>query len=179
MRLRNGVAILVRHMRLRNALAILVIALVLASTCIQIASALPPLENGISFPVGTFVIPMDEKQADRVLVFGFVHALVYENVTLFRVIEPPNVTLSTNMTASPAAFYGGPFLVYPADLAKIAHVRNDPDFRHVTVGQLTAQETLNNIFRVVQPTKILVVKGDPPWGKTDVTLDEMKIPYTI
>jgi hypothetical protein len=166
-------------MRLRNAVAILVIALVLASTCIQIASALPPLENGVSFPAGTFVIPMDEKQADRVLVFGLVHALLYENATLFRVIEPPNVTLSTNMTASPAAFYGGPFLVYPVDSAKVAQVRSELDFRHVTVGQLTAQVTLNNIFRVTQPTKILVVKGEPPWGETDVTLDDMNIPYTI
>jgi hypothetical protein len=83
------------------------------------------------------------------------------------------------MTASPVAFYGGPFLVYSVDSAKVAQVRSEPDFRHVTVGQLTTQETLNNIFRVTEPTKILVVKGEPPWGKTDVTLDDMKIPYTI
>ena len=148
---------------------------------ITIASALPPLENGMSFPAGAFVIPMDEKQAQRILVFGFVHALLRDPnpIVLFRVIEPPNVTLSTNMTASPAAFYGGPFLVLPNDSAKVAQVKNNPDFRHVTVGKLTTQHTLNNIFRVTEPTKILVVKGEPPWGRTDTTLDAMKIPYTL
>jgi RNA polymerase subunit RPABC4/transcription elongation factor Spt4 len=168
-------------MRHRNVAAVLLISLAAASMWITIASALPPLETGISFPAGTFVIPMDEKQAQRILVFGFVHALVRDPnpIVLFRVIEPPNVTLSTNMTASPAAFYGGPFLVYPSDSAKVTQVKNNPDFKYVTVGKLTTQHTLNNIFRVSVPTKILVVKGEPPWGRTDTTLDTMKIPYTL
>jgi hypothetical protein len=168
-------------MRHRNAAAVLLILLATASMWIPVAFALPPLENGMSFPAGTFVIPMDEKQAERILVFGFVHALLREPnpIVLFRVIEPPNVTLSTNMTASPAVFYGGPFLVYPSDSGKIAEVRNETAFKHVTVGELTTQQTLNNIFRVTEPTKILVVKGDPAWGRTDMTLDAMKIPYTL
>jgi hypothetical protein len=168
-------------MRHRNVAVVLLILLAATSMWITIASALPPLEDGMSFPAGAFVIPMDEKQAQRILVFGFVHALLRDPnpIVLFRVIEPPNVTLSTNMTASPAAFYGGPFLVYPSDSAKVAQVKNDPDFRHVTVGTLTTQHTLNNIFRVTEPTSILVVKGEPPWGRTDTTLDEMKIPYTL
>ncbi len=168
-------------MRHRNVASVLLILLAATSMWITIASALPPLENGISFPAGALVIPMDDKQAERILVFGFVHALLRDPnpIVLFRVIEPPNVTLSTNMTASPAAFYGGPFLVYPSDSAKVAQVKNKPDFRHVTVGTLTTQQTLNNIFRVTEPTKILVVKGEPPWGTTDTTLDAMKIPYTL
>jgi hypothetical protein len=162
-------------------MAVLAIMLAIASTLLPVAFALPPLENGISFPAGAFVIPMDEKQAERILVFGFVHALLRgpNPITLFRVIEPPNVTLSTNMTASPATFAGGPFLVYPGDSAKVAQLKNKPDFKHVSIGVLTTQHTLNNIFRVSEPTKILVVKGEPAWGRTDITLDAMKIPYNL
>ena len=166
-------------MRRRIVVAVLVIALAVASTLMPVALALPPLENGMSFPAGTLVIPMDEKQAERILVFGFVHALMRDpnGIPLFRVIEPPNVTLSTNMTASPTVFIGGPFLILPSDAAKVAQVRNTSGFQGVTVGVLTSQQVLNNIFRVRTPTKILVVRGDPAWGTTDVTLDEMRIPY--
>jgi len=167
-------------MRLANILAVFVIALATSCTWLPIALALPPLEN-ISFPAGTFVIPMDEKQAERILVFGYVHALLAppNPIQIFRVIEPPNVTLSTNMTALPKLFTGGPFLVMPSDASKVAAVRNRSEFKHVTVGTLTSPQTLNNIFRVREPTKILVVRGEPPWGRTDVTLDAMKIPYNI
>jgi len=168
-------------MRLRNLAAVVVILIAIASMWTPIAFSLPPLENGVSFPAGTFVIPMDGKQADRILVFGYVHALLDapNPITLYRVIEPPNVTLTTNMTASPVVFAGGPFLVYPSDAAKIVQTKSRPDFKKVTVGTLTTQHVVNNIFRVTVPTKILVVKGDPPWGRTDVALDAMKIPYTI
>jgi hypothetical protein len=168
-------------MRLRNVAAVVVILLALASTWTPIVFALPPLENGVSFPAGTFVIPMDGKQAERILVFGYVHALLAapNPITLFRVIEPPNVTLTTNMTASPAVFAGGPFLVRSSDAAKVTQVKSRSDFKKVTVGTLTTQHVLNNIFRVEEPTKILVVKGEPPWGRTDLTLGAMKIPYNI
>jgi len=168
-------------MRSRNVIAVLVIMLAIASTWLPAAFALPPLENGMSFPAGTFVVPMDEKQAERILVFGFVHALLRDPnpIQLFRVIEPPNVTLTTNMTASPAVFKGGPFLIFPGDAAKLAQVRNKPEFKRVTVGVLTTQHVLDNIFRVSVPTKILVVKGEPAWGRTDITLDAMKIPYNL
>ncbi|MGA2237793.1 MAG: hypothetical protein ABSG74_01130 [Candidatus Bathyarchaeia archaeon] len=168
-------------MRVRNVVAVLVILLAIASTFTPIAFALPPLENGITFPAGTFVIPMDGHQAERILVFGFVHALLADpnGIQLFRLIEPPNVTLTTNMTAAPAVFAGGPFLVYPSDAAKVAQVKSETGFKHVTVGVLTTQHVLNNIFRVTIPTKILVVMGEPAWGRTDTTLDAMKIPYNI
>ena len=168
-------------MRLTKTLAVLVIVLTTTSMWLPTALALPPLENNISFPAGSFVIPMDEKQAERILVFGFVHALLRSPnpIQIFRVIEPPSVTLSTNMTASPEPFTGGPFLVLPGDASKMAQVKNKPEFKHVTVGALTSQHTLNNIFRVREPTKILLVKGEPAWGRTDITLDAMKIPYNL
>jgi len=168
-------------MQLTRVLAILLIAVATTSICLPIGLGLPPLENNVSFPAGSFVIPMDEKQAERILVFGYVHALLRSPnpIQIFRVIEPPNATLSTNMTASPKLFTGGPFLVFPGDASKIIEVKNRPEFKHVTVGTLNSQQTLNNIFRVRDPTKILVVKGEPAWGRTDLTLDAMKIPYNL
>jgi len=160
-------------------LALFLIVLVSVSVFTPIAFSLPPLESNVTFPVDTLVIPMDEKQAERILVFGFVHALLRSPspIKIFRVIEPPDVTLPTNLTATPKVFMGGPFLVFSGDAAKVTQVKNRPEFKHVTVGTLTAQQTLSNIFRVRDPTKILVVKG--LWGRTDITLDAMKIPYNI
>lgn len=165
-------------MRLTRLVVVLLIVLTLASAWLPIAYALPPLET-VTFPAGTFVLPMDEKQAERILVFGFVHALLRSPnpITIYRVIEPPNVTLSWNVTASPKVFAGGPFLVFPGDASKISQVKSKPEFKKVTVGTLTAQQTLSNIFRVRDPTTILVVKG--LWGRTDMTLDAMKIPYNL
>jgi len=164
--------------RLTRLVAAVLVVLTVAAAWLPMAYALPPLET-VTFPAGTFVIPMDEKQAERILVFGFVHALLRapNPITIFRVIEPPNVTLSWNVTASPKLFAGGPFLVFPGDASKISEVKSKPEFKKVTVGTLTTQETLSNIFRVRDPTKILVVKG--LWGRTDITLDAMKIPYKL
>lgn len=166
-------------MRLTNIVAVLLIALATTSAFLPVAFSLPPLDNNVSFPVGTFVVPMDEKQTERILVFGFVHALLRSPnpIEIFRVIETPNVTLSTDLTASPEPFAGGPFLILPSDASKVLAVMNRPEFKHVTVGTLTTQHVLDNIFRVRDPTKILVVKG--LWGRTDLTLDSMKIPYDI
>ncbi len=166
-------------MRPTKLLVVFLVSLFAVSLFLPAVQSLPPLENNVVFPAGTFVIPMDEKQAERILVFGFVHALLRtpNPIQIFRVIEPPNVTLSTNVTATPKIFTGGPFLVFPSDASKISQIKNSAEFRHVTVGTLTTQHVLNNIFRVRDPTKILVVKG--LWGRTDITLNAMKIPYNI
>ena len=157
-----------------------ILCLLLAALSIQlpVAHALP-LENGVTFQVGTFVIPMDEKQAERIVVYGFVDALLRfsNNIRIFRVIEPPDVTLSTNLSPSPKSFTGGPFLVYSSDASSLIQVKSRPEFMKVTVGTLTTQQTLNSILRITEPTKTLVVKG--LWGRTDLTLDAMMIPYTI
>jgi hypothetical protein len=149
------------------------------AACLPIALAVPPLEDHITFPAGTFVIPMDEKQAERVLVFGFVHALLRppNAIQIFRVIEPPDVTLSTNLTSSSKTFQGGPILVSSGDASKIVEVKSRPEFRRVTVGTLTVEHVLDNVLRVQEPTKVLIVKG--LWGRTDAALDAMKIPYNL
>jgi len=122
---------------------------------------------------------MDELQVDRIQVFGFVHALLRSPnpIQVFRAIEPPDVAISTSLTASLKSFRGGPFLVKNADGTKVMEVKSRHEFENVTVGTLAADHVLDNVFRLVEPTKILVLHG--LWGRTDVTLDAMKIPYDI
>jgi hypothetical protein len=166
-------------MRMMRVGAVVLVFLMAFAACLPIVPAFPPLEDHVTFPLGTFVIPMDEKQAERVLVFGFVHALLRSPnaIQIFRVIEPPDVTLSTNMTASSKPFQGGPILVSSGDASKIVEVKSRPEFKGVTVGRLTAEHVLENILRVQEPTRILIVKG--VWGRTDITLDAMRIPYNL
>ena len=58
--------------RPREVLACLVLLLVAIGPSLYAVSALPPLASAI-FPVGTKVVPMDNKQADRIRVYGFIH----------------------------------------------------------------------------------------------------------
>jgi len=144
-----------------------------------VAYSLPSLESGVSFPVGTFVVPMDEKQAERVVVFGFIHALLRSPnpAQVFRVIEPPDIVLTSNLTASPESFTGGPFLLYLSDTSTVAEVKSRPEFKKVTIGTLASPQVLNSIMRITEPSRILIVKG--LWGRSDLTLDAMQIPYDI
>jgi len=165
----------------RSGLALVTVLLLLATvlTLLPSASQIPSVEQDVVFRPGTFVIPMDEKQADRIRVFGFVHALGRSPnpIQVFRLMEPPDPALSTDLTTSPKVFTGGPFLVNSSGSSKLNEVKNRPEFTQITVGRLTAEQRFNNLFRLEGPTSILVVKG--LWGRTDMTLDEMKIPYDI
>lgn len=157
----------------------LLLASVFALTLLVLANSASalPFENGMLFPAGSIVIPMDDKQADRILVYGFLEALLSgpNPITLFRVIEPPNVTLATNMTASPTVFAGGPFLARSSDAAKIAQTKSEPDFKRVTISVLTEEQVVNNVLRHGAPTRILIVNGEPPLARTDLVLDAMKV----
>jgi hypothetical protein len=139
-------------------------------------SALTPLAAG-TFPVGTLVVPMDNRQADRVRVYGLMHEFLRTpNAEVARVIEPPDVTLQTSLTPSGAVYQGGPFLIDQRFLGTVNSLLAS-SFSGVTVTRLTAPFTSNKIFFVRQPTKILVIQGI--WGRTDYTLSRMGINYTL
>ena len=142
------------------------------------AFALPPLAAG-TFPTGTLVVPMDDKQTDRVRVYGFIHEFLRSgsDVGLARVIEPPDVTMRTSLTPGGAVYQGGPFLIDQKYLTNVNTLLATPAFNKVLVTRLTAPFTSNQIFFVRQPTTILVIKGI--WGRTDFTLNQMAINYTI
>jgi len=160
-------------------LACLVLFIVLISPALYaVSAALPPLAAG-TFPVGTFVVPMDGKQADRIRVYGFIHEFLRSapGLQMARVIEPPDVSMQTALTPSGAVYQGGPFLIEDRFSAQVNALLSSVNFNKVTVTRLTAPFTSNQVFFVRQPTNILVIKGI--WGRTDLTLDQMKINYTL
>jgi hypothetical protein len=162
----------------RDVLACLILLIVVLAPVLSAVSALPPLAAA-TFPVGTIVVPMDGKQADRVHVYGFIHeflSLTPES-GLSRIIEPPDVSMQTSLTPAGAVYQGGPFLIEEKFLTAVNNLLSRSIFSQVTITRLTASFTSNKVFFVRQPTRILVVRG--VWGRTDITLGRMGINYTI
>jgi len=162
----------------RNLVLCLILALVILAPALSPAEAvITPLSTGI-FPSGTIVVPMDGKQNDRIHVYGLVHEFLKStpNSQIARVIEPPDVTLQTQLTPSGDVYQGGPFLIDSSYAAAINTLLGNSTFSKVTVTRLTASFTSNRIFFVRQPTKILVI-GDGYWGETYLTLLRMGISF--
>jgi len=133
-------------------------------------------------PGGTFIIPMDDKQTDRIAVYGLVHELLVAGVPVLRVITPPVPSYKTLAFENGVDFQGGPFLVWggyrEAFEAAVAHHPS------VAVDQLRNTQIQRNVLIIVEPTKILLVKGwndftgsELDFGETEVALDAMGIPY--
>lgn len=128
----------------------------------------------ITFPAGTYVIPMDDKQNDIIRAFGFL-TNVLQNATIYRIIEPPDITIKTSSYPAGTTYSGGPVLVMPEDSAAIASAQ--AIFPSVTVDTLNESFTSNRVFRVEEPTDILIIYGR--WAHTQDVLDDMGIPYTM
>lgn len=162
----------------RQLVVCLVLTLAILAPIYDVVTALPPLAAG-TFPTGTIVVPMDDKQTDRVRVYGFIHEFLRNglDVGLARIIEPPDVTMRTSLTPGGAVYQGGPFLIDQKYLPNVNSLLATPAFNKVLVTRLTAPFTSNQVFFVRQPTKILVIKGI--WGRTDFTLNQMAINYTM
>jgi hypothetical protein len=144
----------------------------------QIVFALPPLSAG-TFSPGTIVVPMDDKQVDRIHVYGFIHEFLRNNPgsAVARVIEPPDVTLQTDLTPAGVLYQGGPFLIDSSLTPAVNAMLANATFSKVTITRLTTTFTSNRVFFVRQPTRILVI-SDGYWGKTFLTLGRMGISYT-
>ena len=163
----------------RNLVVCLILALVLIAPALSpVEAAIAPLSSGI-FPSGTIVVPMDGKQNDRIHVYGLIHEFLRSNPNsqVARVIEPPDVTLQTQLTPSGDVYQGGPFLIDSSYVAAMNTMLGNSTFSKVTVTRLTASFTSNNIFFVRQATKILVILSDNGWGDTFLTLSRMGISY--
>ncbi len=139
-----------------------------------------PLQSA-TFPAGTYVVPMDEKQnalkPGDVTVFGFIWAILNEGADIYRVIEPPDVTLNTTTNPGGAVYSGGVILVSASYGAII--MAQKVNFSTVVVDTLTEAFTSNKVLFVDRPTRILVIRGFEEFGHTEITLDWMRIPYTI
>ena len=164
--------------RTRSLLSCLVVLLALTMPVTQIAFALAPLSGG-TFAPGTIVVPMDDKQSDRIHVYGLVHEFLRNNPgsQVARIIEPPNVVLQTDLTPAGVLYQGGPFLIDSSFTSAVNKMLANSTFSKVTITRLTTTFTSNRIFFVRQPTRILVI-SDGYWGKTFLTLFRMGISYT-
>jgi len=164
--------------RYRYLLACLLVVVVLSSIATETAFALPPLSAG-TFAPGTIVVPLDDKQVDRVHVYGFIHEFLRNNPgsQVARIIEPPNVNLQTDLTPAGVLYQGGPFLIDSSYTSAVNAMLANTTFAKVSITRLTTTFTSNNIFFVRQPTKILVI-SDGYWGKTFLTLMRMGISFT-
>jgi len=163
--------------RSRQFFSCLVIILAVTIPVSQIAFALP-LTAGTFFP-GTIVVPMDDKQADRIHVYGFIHEFLRNNPgsAVARVIEPPNVILQTDLTPAGVVYQGGPFFIDSSFTSAVNVMLANATFSQVTITRLTTTFSSSRIFFVRQPTRILVI-SDGYWGKTFLTLGRMGISYT-
>ncbi|HXX73197.1 MAG TPA: hypothetical protein VEI80_05825 [Candidatus Acidoferrales bacterium] len=159
-------------------LSCLVVFLALTIPLAQIALALGPL-SGSTFSPGTIVVPMDDKQVDRVHVYGFIHEFLRDNPgsQVSRIIEPPNVVLQTDLTPAGVLYQGGPFLIDQSFTSAVNAMLSNSTFAKVTITRLTTTFTSNRVLVVTQPTRILVI-SDGYWGKTFLTLERMGISYT-
>jgi len=162
----------------RLLLSCLVVLLFLTVPVTQLAFALNPLGSG-TFAPGTIVVPMDDKQADRVHVYGFIHEFLRNNPgsKVARIIEPPNVVLQTDLTPAGVLYQGGPFLIDSSFTSAANAMLSNSTFSKVTITRLTTTFSSNQILFVTQPTRILVI-SDGYWGKTFLTLSRMGISYT-
>ena len=164
--------------RSRQLLSCLVVLLALMIPATQIAHAVPTLAAG-TFSPGTIVVPMDDKQVDRIHVYGFIHEFLKNNPgsAVARVIEPPDVTLQTDLTPAGVLYQGGPFLIDSSFTSAVNAMLANATFSKVTITRLTTTFTSNRVFFIRQPTRILVI-SDGYWGKTFLTLGRMGISYT-
>lgn len=164
----------------RGLLVFLLLAFIVLMPVIDAASALSlPSLSASTFPAGTFVVPMDGKQADRVHVYGFIHEFLRNipNSKVARIIEPPDVTLQTALTPSGDVYQGGPFLIETGLSSSVSAMMSNSTFSKVSVTTLSKLFTSNRVFFVRDTTKILVI-SDGYWGKTFLTLSRMGISYT-
>jgi hypothetical protein len=164
--------------RYRNLLSCLVVFLALTLPATEVAFALGPL-SAATFAPGTIVVPLDDKQADRVHVYGLIHEFLRNNPgsQVARIIEPPNVVLQTDLTPAGVLYQGGPFLIDSSQTSALSAMLANSTFSKVTITRLTTTFTSNRVLFVRQPTRILVI-SDGYWGKTFLTLTRMGISYT-
>jgi hypothetical protein len=141
-------------------------------TTVKVSSS--PFQT-VTFPADSYVIPFDDKQKDILKAFGFVHALLRNGSYIYRIIEPPNVTIRTAVFPLGMEFAGGPMLVMPYDAAIVNAVHaNFPSVTYdITIGQFIS----DRVDIIVKPTKILIIYGD--YGRTQDVLSNMEIPYTM
>ncbi len=159
---------MVRRILLTLALCLPMLFLVSAFPC---AAGVDSYETK-TFGSGALVIPMDNHQAERLEAFGLAHALLRNGITVFRIIEPPDVTLNTTKHPGGDIYAGGPIMVEGPVPYEILE-----EFASVSVDTLVESFTSDRVFRADQATEVLVINGF--LGHTQDVLEWMRIPCTV
>jgi len=129
------------------------------------------------FIAGSFVIPMDAQQTDLLHAFGLVHSILRKGVPVYRVLSPPAVLLKVDPLAPKVAFDGGPFLVWPSFSPEfLASAAQFPGVAYTRLGEL---QILDHVLPIKRPTNVLILKSGVDWGRTDLLLDQLGIPYDL
>jgi hypothetical protein len=92
---------------------------------------------------------------------------------IYRIIEPPDATIKSDLFPSGSLYQGGPILVMQSSSGIVTSVR--PAFPSLVLHKVKESYTSDRIFIVEKPTKVLWMDGG--WGHTNDLLNEMKIPY--
>lgn len=127
-----------------------------------------------TFPTGTYIIPMDDKQADVVETFGFVQEMLDGGSTVYRIIGPPDPICVTTTEPGGDVYAGGPFLILQTEQTNVTNVSNQ--FPAVTVDTLLESVTSDRVYQMNEPTRILLIWG--AFGDSAVTLQGMGLDYT-
>jgi len=125
---------------------------------------------------------MDDKQADRIAVYGMVHELLVAGVPVLRVITPPAAFYKTVAHEDGVEFEGGPFVVWGG--YRQAFQTAAANHASVSFDEMKNTVIQRNVLIIVRPTEILLIKGwndftgsELNFGKTEVALEAMGIPY--
>ena len=127
-----------------------------------------------TFPAGTYVIPMDDKQGDVVKAFGLVQEILAEGAEVYRLVGPPDPTLETTQYPSGDVYEGGPFLVLGSDEPEVMEALSK--FPTVSVDTLISSVTSDRVYKMDRPTRILLIYGQ--YGDSGITLTAMGLPFT-
>ncbi|MCK4758236.1 MAG: hypothetical protein KAS67_07280, partial [Thermoplasmata archaeon] len=134
----------------------------------------------LPFSPGCLIIPMDEKQDDRLLAFGMLHALLRNDTICYRLIGPPAVFVHTEQVPEGSNYSGGPMVLLEFNITLMDEIR--AGFPEVTVHEVSETFVWHMVYKIEEPTKILLVYregSDYQESLSAALLKDMHIPFTI
>ncbi len=155
-----------------------VVALCLVVLCAGTAQAGIDFLQSRTFPVGTLVIPLDDKMplAERINALGMLYNLNKQGVTYYRIIQPPGpAVMKTNLYPGGTSFAGGPALVEGAIPLVV---------QAMYPGVMPSVQTLTEAFSsdmvlgaVTAPKIFLIKNQEIDYGMIQNELTAMKVDY--
>ena len=76
----------------------------------------------LPFSPGSLIIPMDEKQNDRLQAFGMLHALLRNETICYRLIGPPATFIKTLTYSNGSDYAGGPIILVEYNITLLAGI---------------------------------------------------------